>query len=241
MVYACAQCDSYLCVCVLTSRLYSAYVQFLHFLCIFMFVVLYMTKPPFMLKLVPFNSTCSWCLVHTGNCKPSIGRAMAQAVSRRPLTADARVRSRVSPCGICGLQSGTGTGFFPPNTSVFPVLHYSEKQKNTNHLRVPSQKKKSSTEYPNDGQNELVTHRTITRATSPITAWKLTSAYKVYRKCYRSLYCRSICNHILSIRFHVERNHRTPNNHIYLIPYTVIWVSCIIFCNYAPPPNYDIF
>ena len=39
------------------------------------------------------------------------GRAMAEAISRRPLTAEARVRSRVSPCGICGGQSGTGTGF----------------------------------------------------------------------------------------------------------------------------------
>ena len=47
------------------------------------------------------------------------GRAMAQAVSRRPLTSEARVRSRVSPCGICGGQSGTGTGF-SPSTSVFP-------------------------------------------------------------------------------------------------------------------------
>jgi hypothetical protein len=49
----------------------------------------------------------------------SFGRAMPQAVSRRPVTAEARVRSRVSPCGICGGQSGTGTGFFP-STSVFP-------------------------------------------------------------------------------------------------------------------------
>jgi hypothetical protein len=44
---------------------------------------------------------------------------MAQAVSRRPLTAEARVRSRIGPCGICGGQSGTGTGY-SPSTSVFP-------------------------------------------------------------------------------------------------------------------------
>jgi hypothetical protein len=43
---------------------------------------------------------------------------MAQAVSRRPLTAEALFRSRVSLCGICVGQSGTGTGF-SPNTSVF--------------------------------------------------------------------------------------------------------------------------
>jgi hypothetical protein len=41
------------------------------------------------------------------------GRAMAQAVSRRPLTAETRVRSQVNPCEICGGQSGTGTGFSP--------------------------------------------------------------------------------------------------------------------------------
>jgi hypothetical protein len=49
---------------------------------------------------------------------------MAQAVSRRPLTAEARVRSRVSLCGICGGQSDTGTGF-SPSTSVFPSQFYS--------------------------------------------------------------------------------------------------------------------
>jgi hypothetical protein len=65
---------------------------------------------------------------------------MAQAVSRRPLTAEARVRSRISPFGICGGQSGTGTGFSPPSTSVFPCQFHSTgapllgKMKKTDHL-----------------------------------------------------------------------------------------------------------
>jgi hypothetical protein len=49
---------------------------------------------------------------------------MAQAVSRRTPTAEARVRSRVSPCGICGGQSGTGTGF-SLSSSVFPCQFHS--------------------------------------------------------------------------------------------------------------------
>jgi hypothetical protein len=64
---------------------------------------------------------------------------MAQAVSRRPLTAEVRFRSRVSPCGICGGQSGTGTGF-SSSTLVFPCQFYSVgapllgKTEKTNHL-----------------------------------------------------------------------------------------------------------
>jgi hypothetical protein len=52
----------------------------------------------------------------------------AQTVSPRPLTAEARVRSRISPCGVCGGQSGTGTGFSPscrfsPVNFIPLVLH----------------------------------------------------------------------------------------------------------------------
>jgi hypothetical protein len=49
---------------------------------------------------------------------------MIQAVSRRSPTAEARVPSRVSPRGICGGQSGTGTGF-SPSTSVSPCQFHS--------------------------------------------------------------------------------------------------------------------
>jgi hypothetical protein len=49
---------------------------------------------------------------------------MVQAVSRRLLTAEARFRSRVGSYGICGGQSGTGTGF-SPSTSVFPCQFHS--------------------------------------------------------------------------------------------------------------------
>jgi hypothetical protein len=56
--------------------------------------------------------------------KACTGRAMAQAVSRRPLSAEIRVRSRVGPCGICGGQSGIGTDF-SPSTAVFPCQFHS--------------------------------------------------------------------------------------------------------------------
>jgi hypothetical protein len=68
-----------------------------------------------------------------------LGSAMAQADRHRPLTAEARGQSRVSPRGICGGQSGTGAGF-SPSTSVFPCQFHSTgaplhgKTKKTTHL-----------------------------------------------------------------------------------------------------------
>jgi hypothetical protein len=52
------------------------------------------------------------------------GFAMAQVVTRRPLTVEAWVRALVNPYGIYGGQSGTGTGF-SPSSSVFPCQYHS--------------------------------------------------------------------------------------------------------------------
>jgi hypothetical protein len=48
-----------------------------------------------------------------------LDRPVAQAVSRRPLTASARVRIQASTCGSYGGQSDTSTGF-SPSTLVLP-------------------------------------------------------------------------------------------------------------------------
>jgi hypothetical protein len=64
---------------------------------------------------------------------------VVQAGNCRPLTAEARVRSCVIPCGIYGGQNYTGTGF-SPSTSFFPrQFHYTgaplheKTKKKTNH------------------------------------------------------------------------------------------------------------
>jgi hypothetical protein len=54
------------------------------------------------------------------NIIKKIGRVMTQAVSCRPLTAEAQTQSKAILRGICGGQSGTGTGFCQ-STSVSPV------------------------------------------------------------------------------------------------------------------------
>jgi hypothetical protein len=72
-----------------------------------------------------FGRKRSWPDINVHSDKVLWGRAMAQVVSRQPLTAEARVRARVNPCGICGGQSGTGTGFSPSFFSVFPCQYHS--------------------------------------------------------------------------------------------------------------------
>jgi hypothetical protein len=49
---------------------------------------------------------------------------MAQAVSRRPFTAEARFRSPVRPYGICGGRSAIGTGLSPSSSFVSCQYHF---------------------------------------------------------------------------------------------------------------------
>ena len=62
--------------------------------------------------------------IFTDTNKMFHGHALAQVVSCQPLTAEAWVHSQASLCGICGGQSGIGTGF-SPNTVVFPCQYRS--------------------------------------------------------------------------------------------------------------------
>jgi hypothetical protein len=49
---------------------------------------------------------------------------MAEAVSHWPLTTEVSIHAHVSPCGICGGQSGTRTKFLP-SSLVFHHQYYS--------------------------------------------------------------------------------------------------------------------
>jgi hypothetical protein len=51
-----------------------------------------------------------------------LGRAVAQAASRRLHTAATRIRARVWPCGTCGGQSSTGVGFLRVLRFLLPIF-----------------------------------------------------------------------------------------------------------------------
>jgi hypothetical protein len=51
-----------------------------------------------------------------------LGRAIAQAVSRRLPIEAARVRAQVRSCGICGRQRGSGGGFLRALRFPLPIL-----------------------------------------------------------------------------------------------------------------------
>jgi hypothetical protein len=51
-----------------------------------------------------------------------LSRAIAQAVIHRLLTAEPRVRAKVTSCGICAWQISTGAGFLPVLRFPLPIL-----------------------------------------------------------------------------------------------------------------------
>jgi hypothetical protein len=58
------------------------------------------------------NTVCNNSLLFLHYYSKTRGHTMVQAVSGWPITVEAHVRTRVAPSGICGGQSGAGTGFF---------------------------------------------------------------------------------------------------------------------------------
>jgi hypothetical protein len=79
------------------------------------------TKQTCIASLLPVQKACT---------KINIGRAKAQAVSRRLPTAAPQVRAQVRSCGISGRQSGTGAGFlrvlrFPLPNLIPPTAPHS--------------------------------------------------------------------------------------------------------------------
>jgi hypothetical protein len=65
----------------------------------------------FKVRGITFHST----LVRS-NVNHERDHAMAQAIRPRPLTAETRVCTWVSQCGICGGRNGIGTGFSPSSS-----------------------------------------------------------------------------------------------------------------------------
>ena len=98
--------------------------------CIYVFCVDLRTNSDYWLVFIT-ETECVYCAVCTGssyviqvNFPTQKNCAMAQAVNRRPLIADVRVRSQASLCEICGRQSGTVAGF-SPSTSAFLSQYHS--------------------------------------------------------------------------------------------------------------------
>jgi hypothetical protein len=59
---------------------------------------------------------------HELSTKDLLGRAIAEAVSRRLPTAAARFQAQVTSCWIRGGQSGTGAGFLRVLRFPLPIL-----------------------------------------------------------------------------------------------------------------------
>jgi hypothetical protein len=77
--------------------------------------------------------------------------AIVQAVSRRPLTVDGRVRSQASPHEICGGQSGTGASLSLSNSGFFLSVSF---------YQVPYKSYSSQFSYQKDKRTKSVNCQT---------------------------------------------------------------------------------
>jgi len=66
--------------------------------------------------------TARYVLIFLNTIRAEIRLQLTPAVSGGPLTADDRVRAKVSPCGICGGRSGIEKDF-SPSTVVHPCQY----------------------------------------------------------------------------------------------------------------------
>jgi hypothetical protein len=74
-----------------------------------------------LIPLLFIHSTRTFGMVHK-----LWGRTMAQAASRRPLTAEVWVQSRVIACGICCTQSGTVKLLTFSLVRIIPPMFYTQ-------------------------------------------------------------------------------------------------------------------
>jgi len=86
---------------------------------------------------------------------------MAKALSLRPLSAEARVRSHVSPYKICSRPSGTSTGSSPSASfspvNIFPPMLYTR-----HHLHIALARRKADEvwKFSKNAPSEMGEHRT---------------------------------------------------------------------------------
>jgi hypothetical protein len=128
---------------------------------------------------------CYWLLPSPPHPSPPPDRAMAHAFSRWRLSAEARVHSRVSPCGIFGWQTGTGQVFVRVIWFLPSILFYQSSllicNRGMNNRPVGGRSSETSP-HLTDRNNKTTTHALIITTTVPDTlccCWHFKNATEI--------------------------------------------------------------